>query len=287
MKTDAKTMTAKNSLISLNYKCNAKCSFCYLKDKQIEELDTETWKSIIDQLKGFKSLVILGGEPLLRNDLYEIVTHAKKVGIKKIAISTNSYLLTDEIIQKFGQDVVWQISLDYFSTKHDKVRGLSIFKKAMSLVKKHPNLVVRTTIMNDNLRDCFQFIDWTKNNNRLWEGVFLKGDKPVKQGIKKRVIQKSWGHGMMIRDPPYIIKYLEQVNKENMNSLLDSGVVCPAGIRRIHINPLGEVNPCHFMQNISFGNILKQDFATLLKKAEEWALQNIPQNYKACRLENE
>ena len=61
--------------LALTYQCNNKCSFCYVGDRKTEELSTENWKNILDELwkVGVPSVIFTGGEPTLRKDLVELV----------------------------------------------------------------------------------------------------------------------------------------------------------------------------------------------------------------------
>src|SRR5665647_3009133 len=80
--------------------CNLKCIHCYSNSESKKydgELDTGEALRFIDHLAEFKVPVILfsGGEPLLREDLIELVTYAKSKGIRA-TISTNGTLLSRE-----------------------------------------------------------------------------------------------------------------------------------------------------------------------------------------------
>ncbi len=109
--------------------CNLRCMHCYAgSDEQIapDQLTTAEAKKFIDQLAGFKVPVILfsGGEPLLREDFFNLAEYAGKKGIRA-TLSTNGTLITPDIakdIKRLGISYVG-ISLDGIGPDNDRFRG--------------------------------------------------------------------------------------------------------------------------------------------------------------------
>lgn len=84
-------------------RCNLECDHCHARAGDVESLDElstkEAKERVIDPLAAvgdFKSLVFSGGEPLVREDLVELVAHAKKRGFYPI-VATNATLITPEM----------------------------------------------------------------------------------------------------------------------------------------------------------------------------------------------
>src|SRR6476660_4310162 len=74
-------------------RCNLTCMHCYSISADIDfpgELATGEVLSVMDDLKAFgvPALILSGGEPLLRNDLFEIAARSKSLGFYT-ALSTN------------------------------------------------------------------------------------------------------------------------------------------------------------------------------------------------------
>lgn len=94
-----------SATLGLTDRCNLRCVHCFVhepdRDREIKdrELTTAQWLDILDQLAemGCLSLLITGGEPLLRDDFVEIYTHAKRLGFL-ITLFTNGTLLTQELV---------------------------------------------------------------------------------------------------------------------------------------------------------------------------------------------
>ncbi len=110
--------------------CNLKCAHCYQNadDKSSKELNTEEAKTMIEQIAkaGFKIMIFSGGECLMRPDIFDLVEHAAKQGLRPV-FGTNATLLTEEVAQRLKDcgAMAMGISLDSLDPeKHDKFRGV-------------------------------------------------------------------------------------------------------------------------------------------------------------------
>jgi len=81
--------------------CNLRCTFCYYKEKLSDSssknnLTTKKAKRLIDLYKksGMEVLEFTGGEPTIREDIFELISYAKKAGFKKISMITNGLTLS-------------------------------------------------------------------------------------------------------------------------------------------------------------------------------------------------
>lgn len=148
--------------------CNLRCKHCYLGagSAKENELTTEEITLLIDDAKklGLKRLNITGGEPFLRNDLFEIVKYAIKSKIS-VCILTNGTLITENIAEELGRqrDVEVQISVDGARENvHDAVRGLGSFRKAISAIsllrQKNVPVILSLTILKHNIEDMEKFV---------------------------------------------------------------------------------------------------------------------------------
>jgi len=111
-------------------RCNLKCVHCYSSSQGIPysgELTTAEGKALISDLAAFGCPVILfsGGEPLIREDLPELVQYAVDSGIRAV-ISTNGTLISREKAAVFaGIGLSYMgISLDGIGEIHDRFRGV-------------------------------------------------------------------------------------------------------------------------------------------------------------------
>ncbi len=110
-------------------RCNLRCKHCYSISGDVNfpgELTTREVFEVMDDLKAFRVpvLILSGGEPLLRRDIFEISRRAKEMGFY-VGLSTNGALISVyniEAIAGVGYDYVG-ISLDGIGATHDRFRG--------------------------------------------------------------------------------------------------------------------------------------------------------------------
>ncbi len=102
-------------------RCNLTCKHCYATSADTHfkgELSTEEVFAVIDDLKAFgvSVLILSGGEPLLRPDIFEITDYAKKLGFY-VGLSSNGTL-----IDKTNIDQIVAANYDYVGVSLDGMR---------------------------------------------------------------------------------------------------------------------------------------------------------------------
>lgn len=124
-------------------RCNLQCTHCY-RDEKIPDLPLEQLKEIADTLlEGMTTLnvypcfALSGGEPFLREDLFDLIEYLHQKGVTSVLMETNGTLLTPEVAQllvKHSPPVTTiQVSLDGSTPAvHDPIRGEGSFKKAVA-----------------------------------------------------------------------------------------------------------------------------------------------------------
>ena len=131
-------LAQKNKLYNLFWKttlrCNAKCKHCGSRAGEHVNIDQElttqeikdTFNSIAKRYCADEILInVTGGEPLLRKDLFEVMTYAKKLGFHW-GMTTNGIQINDEIIEKMklsGMETI-SISVDGLRDTHNEFRGV-------------------------------------------------------------------------------------------------------------------------------------------------------------------
>ncbi len=154
-------------------KCNLKCVHCYANaGKKVVELSTEEAKEMIDDLAEMKVPVLLfsGGEPLLREDIYELAEYAVKKGVP-CSLSTNGTLISEEVAERLkdaGFSYVG-VSIDGLRETNDKFRGVSgAFDKAFEglINAKNAGIMtgIRFTVTKYNVKDVPAVIDLLAEN---------------------------------------------------------------------------------------------------------------------------
>ena len=145
-------------------RCNLTCKHCYSisADKDFPgELSTPEVLAVMDQLKAFRvpALILSGGEPLLRPDIFDISSRAKAMGFFT-ALSSNGTLIDDAMcarIRSIGYDYVG-VSLDGLGTTHDTFRRMEgAFDLSLAGIRRCRDaglkVGVRFTMTQDNFQD--------------------------------------------------------------------------------------------------------------------------------------
>jgi len=137
--------------IEVETRCNFQCPFCFNKlsfakqgREKIVSLSTGYIKKVIEQVKkaGIPKISFTGGEPLLRQDILEILDYAGSLGFKEVWLNTNGSLIDDELALRLVK------SVGYFSIpiqtstaeKEDRLTGL---KDSLALKLKSLRLLKR------------------------------------------------------------------------------------------------------------------------------------------------
>ncbi len=154
-------------------RCNLMCKHCYSISADTDfpnELNTQQVFDVMDDLKGFKVpvLILSGGEPLLRPDIYEIAYRSKEMGFYT-ALSTNGTLIDESNIDKIaavGFDYLG-ISIDGIEATHDTFRRKEgCFKESMHALRlcrdKGIKVGVRFTMTKDNAEELPLLLDLMK-----------------------------------------------------------------------------------------------------------------------------
>jgi radical SAM protein with 4Fe4S-binding SPASM domain len=112
-------------LWEITSQCNLRCRHCYI-SKGEKELPWPEVKQIADSLSnlGIQEVILSGGEPLLRNDIFEIVAYLYKLG-HGVDVCTNGTLLTDDAVRELSHYLSEiSVSLDgCTSLLYERMRG--------------------------------------------------------------------------------------------------------------------------------------------------------------------
>ncbi|MCK9431688.1 MAG: radical SAM protein [Candidatus Omnitrophica bacterium] len=147
----------------LTHRCNFNCRHCYEKSHAEENpLTTGQAKRFIDEVAaaGVFCVVFTGGEPFLRDDIYELIGYAAEKGLY-IRVNTNGSFLNQDAISRllsYRGKVVFSVSLDGASgVTHDFNRGDGAFDSALSairgLIRNKLDVFVDCTVNRKNCRE--------------------------------------------------------------------------------------------------------------------------------------
>ena len=112
-------------------RCNLRCAHCYSAstcEPAPDEMTGDEARAMLDDLAQFGVPVVLfsGGEPLLRGDLDELISHARSLGLRAV-VSTNGTLITPARAERFARAGLSYVgvSLDGLAHVNDEFRSVS------------------------------------------------------------------------------------------------------------------------------------------------------------------
>ena len=283
-------------------RCNLKCIHCHASPQDIAagskdyfELSTDQAKKVIDglaKIPEFRMLVFTGGEPLVREDLLEILEYSKFKGFTNV-IATNATLITDEVAKKLKKSGVYGAAISLDSTiaeVHNNIRqnknAFELAMRGIEAIKKAGILLqINTTAMEHNFNNLQELIQLTDD---LGSGIMLMYQLiPVGRGcsIKDSTLDLDSNEKLIkyisnaqksksvivetVAGPQYWPYLLESSNKNNrfyrmIAERLFHG--CTAGRGLVYIKANGDVWPCPFLE-ISAGNVLERPVDEIWKNA--------------------
>ena len=286
---------------NMTRRCNLKCIHCYSSSRNIRyrnELTTDEGKKLISDLAAFGSPVILfsGGEPLMREDLPELVKFAVDRGIRAV-ISTNGTLLTKktaEILKKTGISYAG-VSLDGMQKSHDRFRGVEgafdmTLKGIRTCRDEGIKVGIRFTINRKNFSDIpalFELIEKENIPRACFYHLVYSGrgslliDEDLSHGETRKVVDLIMDRTRDLfergkpkelltvdnhADGPYVYMRLSREDParaaEALSLLMvNEGNSSGNGIGCVSWD--GEVYADQFWRGISFGNVRKRPFSEI------------------------
>jgi radical SAM additional 4Fe4S-binding domain len=285
--------------------CNLSCRHCYSQsgpqDRRGGELTTTEALGLIDDLAGMGVPLILftGGEPLMREDIWDLADYAALKGIKT-ALSTNGTLITAETagkIRKCGIEYAG-ISLDGACAEtHDRFRNSpGSFRRSIAAFahcrEAGVRCGVRVTLTRENRDELEPLIDlaltlgasrfclyWLVPCGRgrdAYERLQLGSEEVT--GALDSLYRKAKETGpdameyLTVDAPQDGIHLLRSMERDGSPDLEDAEKLlkslkggCSAGDRVANIDPAGNVYPCQFARSPDFltGNIRERRFSRI------------------------
>ncbi|WP_022850172.1 radical SAM/SPASM domain-containing protein [Limisalsivibrio acetivorans] len=293
-------------------KCNLNCVHCR-SSSSIESaegaLTFDKCKSLMDEISEFAKPVIVlsGGEPLLRKDVFDIATYGTEKGFR-MAMATNGMLVDDEVcenIKKSGIKIV-SLSLDGPTAEiHDDFRGdagsYDGVMRASELFNKHGiPFIINSSFTKRNQAYIEETYKLGKKLGATAWYMFLivptgRGEEVMKELVSKEDYEDilNWHYDMerqeediMVRPtcaPQYYRIWNERSKEEgkdterrNLSFGTGGGKGCIAAQKICLVNFEGDVYPCSYFP-LAAGNVFEQPLKEIWENSK---LFNDIRNFK-------
>ncbi len=243
--------------IEVNSHCNQKCRTCYVSDREMD-LSREVIHSIAKEIRGYKiNLDIIGGEPLLRTDLEEIVSDVKQEGKSpRVSVYTNGLLATNErclSLKQAGLDVAIVTLHSHLPEVHDSIsQNPGSWEKGIAGIRAFQDagvkVYVATVVHRENIGTIKETLDFIEKDLSA-SAVFTKyipdsADSPFTLTTKEWREFRRW----LIYDKK--VDHMKEV--ESFFSLTGS---CPSGNYMVAVKSDGTVQPCPFAVGFALGKM--------------------------------
>jgi len=263
-------MTKKGS-----YNCNQNCIHCYAAGQDLvseEELSTEDWKKIIDKCKEsmIPQLTFTGGEPTMRDDLFELIDHARWFVTR---LNTNGIKLTEEYCNKLHEVSLDSCQITFYSSDagiHNTLVGKEQYENTLAgidnALKAGLNVSINTPLCSLN-KDYVSTLEFLKDRGVTYvtcSGLILSGNacKDRSEALQlssdelKEVLTEAVkfcnlnAMEISFTSPGWLPDYLF----DNLGITKPS---CGACLSNMAITPGGNVVPCQsYLSDAPLGNMI-------------------------------
>jgi len=241
-------------LISPTMRCNLHCTGCYAASyNKKDDLEFEVIDRLLSEGEelGIFYITILGGEPLIRKDMFEIYKRHNDISFQ---VFTNGTLIDEEAAKKLAKlgNVFIIFSLEGFAKETGDRRGEGVFKRVMqgmdnlrkvgvpfgfsTMVTRHNVDTIISDEFNDMLIEKGCLIGW----NFLYIPVGPNPDVSLMPTAEQREL-------MRVRGPRYIRTKKPILSIDFWNDAPHMGGCIAGGRHFFHINSHGDVEPCIFI----------------------------------------
>ena len=286
----------------LTLACNLKCVHCRacpVAERPPDELTTEEGRELIDRIASFSKpvLVLSGGEPLVRPDVFEIARYGADQGLR-MALATNGTLVTSEIAQQIREAGFQRVSVSIDgadAASHDafrRIRGSfdDAWRGIEYIKAAGVPFQINTTVTRHNIDQVPAILELAIARGASALHIFLlvptgcgkeiADDEMIDPSEYERVLNwfydrsKDVQIGLKATCAPHYMRIARQRMKQegtkpaHSEQGLDAMTKgCLAGSGVCFVSHRGEVYPCGYLP-VSAGNVREKHFREIWENAE-------------------
>ena len=280
--------------------CNLNCVHCRASAQlgpYPQELNTIRAKEVLDQIRevGKPIIILTGGEPLLRKDIFDLADYGTKKGLRMV-MGTNGTLITPDISKKIQDSGIKRVSISLDGStreSHDKFRQVDgAFDRAIKgvsyLKEQGIEFQINTTITRYNLFELTGIFDLTVRLGAVAHHIFLlvpagRAQEMVNQELNAEEYENTlhWFYKQQDKTPlklkatcaPQYYRIIRQEahskgQKMNRKTYGIDAVTkgCLAGISYCFISNEGIVQPCGYLE-LNSGDLNESTFSNIWKNS--------------------
>ena len=263
--------------------CNLSCRYCRASashEPDQGELDTDEAKRFVESIAPLKPMLILsGGEPLLRPDLFQIIRLAVSLGIR-VSLASNGTLITSGLAEEIADSGVSRVSISLDgadAAMHDHGRGQGSFRRSIRGIENLRGRVdfqINFTVTQKNQSELIRIFDLAEKLGAAALHIFFL--VPTGRGREEDVIT-----------PVRQEEMLRQIEGEMDRRTLEVQVTCApqyarlkkpghgrgsggclAGRRFVFVSRKGEVYPCGYLP-LRVGSVREKNFIEIWENSPE------------------
>ena len=275
------------------WNCNQRCVHCYAAGQEQSseaELPTEAWKGIVDRCRkaGVTQLTFTGGEPTMRDDLFELIDYARWFVTR---LNTNGIKLSPEYCKSLRDASLDSVQVTFYSydeSVHDELVGVPCFAHTVAGIENALaaglNLSVNTPLCTTN-RDYVKTLEFLHGKGVLYvtcSGLITTGNatKPESERLQlssdemKQILREAtsfcYAHGMEISftSPGW-------VDPGFCNELGMNDPACGACLSNMAVTPGGHVVPCQsWLSGTVLGDMRTDDWNDIWNSERSKAIRS-------------
>ncbi|MFN8321321.1 MAG: radical SAM protein [Chitinophagales bacterium] len=257
--------------------CNISCSYCNCPNLKTPELNLDQINVLFAKLKkmGVVRLGLLGGEPLWRKDILEIISLAKKVGFF-VSMNTN-LLMYQKYKDKLGAIDYFFTSLDGTPEKHIANRGAQSYEKIINAIRQIVNNGQKVTaicvVTEPDIASADYLLELAEKEKITihFQPECYDAENTLRsasENMQQQAIRNYWNYiitrkkqGARISSSMEYLKYISEWKDYSQTSFYDPEARCAAGRGFLFIDSSGYTFPCPYTKGSVEGiNLLSEEW---------------------------
>ena len=234
-----RSQTLLTNLMATN-RCNLRCSYCFMNagasgrvyEPTLEEIRKLMLQARNEKPLGSKAIQITGGEPTVRDDLFDIIKTAREVGFAHIQVNTNGLKLAESVdyCKRLKEEKVNTVYMSFDGVAKKTNPWIEQNKKAIENLRKAELRVVLVPVLigDKNVHESGRIIKFALDNIDIIRGVnfqpisFCGRVTNISEGRMKRqrvdyvkmmeVVEREF-NGQISRDDFYPVPFVLPISK--------------------------------------------------------------------------